>query len=303
MTAPLPFLPDDDERTRQERRPRAAAPVTGASGGSQAYLSGLSSGFSVGAVGVFAGSFVAALLVHVVVAAGAASVPMPKPSQRVEMAIYTPPPKPPEPPPPPPPEPEPPKPEPPKPEPPKEKPKPKVVNDPPPEPVAPPPPSNSEPPPEAPSEPVPLVTGISMQSTVSNNSGGPKVRVGNTTYGDPNKEKFTKPEDVKAYAGGSEDFKPVRAANLTTSAKVLKAYRPPYPRQLKEEGIEGEVVLRVQVTRDGKTRRVKVVKGVHPVLDSLSAQALERFVWAPAQADGQAVDSIFTYRFRWELFD
>ncbi len=294
MTSPQPSLPDDDERTKKERGRAPFVPLSGsAAATSQAYLRGLSGGVTVGTAGVFLASFFVALSVHVVVAAGAASVPLPKPQQRVEMKIYTPPP--------PPPEPEPPPPEPePEPEPPKPKPKPKVITEPPKE-TLPPPPSNQEPPPEPPSEPVPLVTGISMSSTVTN-SGGPSVRVGNTTFGDPNKEKFTKPEDVKAYAGGSEDFAPVRAANVSSSARVLKEYRPPYPRQLKEEGVEGLVILRVQITREGKTRKVKVVKGLHPVLDNLSLQAMERFVWAPAQVDGQPVDSVITYRFNWELF-
>ncbi|MFZ9886400.1 MAG: energy transducer TonB, partial [Myxococcota bacterium] len=158
------------------------------------------------------------------------------------------------------------------------------------------------PPPEAPPEPVPLVTGVSMNSTVEG-SGGPSMRVGNTTFGDPNKEKFTKPEDVKAYTGGSENFAPVRTANISSAARVLRKYPVKYPRQLREEGIEGEVVLKVQVTKQGKTRKVKLVKGLHPVLDNLSMQALERYEWEPAQVDGTAVDSVVTYRVTWQLYD
>ncbi|MFZ9888345.1 MAG: hypothetical protein ACO3JL_12660, partial [Myxococcota bacterium] len=62
----------DDERARLSPVPLTPRPE-------QAYLQGLSSSFSAGAYVVFAGSFVAALLVHVVVAAGAASVAQPKP--------------------------------------------------------------------------------------------------------------------------------------------------------------------------------------------------------------------------------
>lgn len=293
MTTPqLSPPPDDDERTKKERARVPFVPLSASTTAtSQAYLNGLSGGISVGSAGILCASFLAALSFHVVIAAGAASVPLPKPQQRVEMKIYTPPP---------PPEPEPPPPEPePEPEPPK--PEPKVIKEPPKE-TLPPPPSNQEPPPEPPSEPVPLVTGISMSSTVTN-SDGPAVRVGNTTYGDPNKEKFTKPDEVKAYAGGSEQFVPVRAANVSSAARVIKEYRPRYPRQVKDEGIEGVVILRVQVTREGKTRKVKLVKGLHPVLDNLSLQAIERFVWKPAEVDGQTVDSVITYRMAWELFD
>lgn len=296
MTAPQPSLPaPDDERTKKERGRKPFVPLSGAAAASsQAYLQGLSGGVTVGSAGVFLASFLVALSVHVVIAAGAASVPLPKPQERVEMKIYTPPP--------PPPEPEPPPPEPePEPEPPKPEPKPKVIKEPPKE-TLPPPPANQEPPPEPEPEPVPLVTGISMSSTVTNSS-GPKVRVGNTTFGDPNQEKPVKPEDVKAYSGGSEEFAPVRTANVSSPARVLREHRPRYPRQVKDEGIEGVVILRVQVTKDGKTRKVKLVKGLHPVLDNLSLQAIERYVWKPAEVDGQPVDSVLTYRMTWQLFD
>jgi periplasmic protein TonB len=232
-----------------------------------------------------------AIFVHGALATSAGQAPPKKLSERVEMAIYKPPPPPPPPEPPPPPPPEP------------EKPKPK-----PPPPIAkleepPPPPPNQEPPPELPPEPVPIVTGLTLESTVQGNSGF-QARVGNTTFGDPNKEKFVDPKDVKPYAGGSKDFKAARNSSLTREARVLKDYKAPYPRDLADQGIEGSVVLLVEITSAGAVRNARVAKSSgNSTLDRLAQEAIKRFRFAPAEVEGQPSDSILRYTYRFELFD
>jgi TonB family protein len=243
-------------------------------------------------VGIFAVAFIA----HGILGVTTYSLAKPKKmEERVTMAIIE------TPPPPPPPLPEPEVEKPPEPEKPKPKPKePKVAE------VKPPPPSNSEPPPDAEpvDEPPPIVTGISMSSTVSSPN-GMKVRVGNTAFGDPNKEKFTKPEEVKAYTGGAkQNFQAVRAASVTTQPSVMKRPKKPrFPKDLLDMGIEGSVVLLVEVSRDGSTRNVEVLKGLHPVLDKLAVANVKEFTWRPAEIDGQPVDLKIRYSFKWEVID
>jgi protein TonB len=245
-------------------------------------------------IGIFGVAFIA----HGLLGVTTYSLAKPKTmEERVTMAIIEPPP-----PPPPPPEPEAEKPPEPEPEKPKPKPKdpPKVAE------AKPPPPSNAEPPPDAEpmDEPPPIVTGISMSSTV-NSPNGMKVRVGNTAFGDPNKEKFTKPEDVKAYTGGAkQNFQAVRAASVTTQPSVKqRPKKPRFPKDLLDMGIEGQVVLLVEVARDGTTRNVEVLKGLHPVLDKLAIANVKEFVWRPAEVDGQPVDLKIRYSFKWEVID
>jgi protein TonB len=234
-----------------------------------------------------------ALLIHGALASTTRLAPPKKTSERVEMAIYRPPPPPPPPePPPPPPEPEKPKPKPPPPPPPKE-----VV------PPPPPPPNETPPPTPPPAEPVPIVTGISMSSTVQGNSGF-QVRVGNTTYGDPNKEKFVDPKDVKPYAGGSKDFEPVRQSSLTREARVLQDYKGTYPRDLAEQGVEGAVLLQLEITKAGTLRNVRLLKSCgNATLDRLAQEYVKRFRFAPAEVNGEASDSILRYTYRFELMD
>ncbi len=245
------------------------------------------------------GALVLAVIFHGGVGVGTSSLAEPKPlDERVEMAIFEPPP----PPPPPEPEIEEPEPEKPKPEPKKKKLPETKVKEKPAEPPPEPPPSNSDPEPVD-EEPPPLVTGISMESTTKGNSGF-KVRVGNTAYGDPNKEKFTDPDDVKKYRGGSaKKFKPVRQASISTPPTVIKRSVPRYPKQLKDEGIEGVVVLKILIDEDGRVRGTKVIKGLHPVLDKLARAALKKTLFSPCKVDGKPVTCPYTYRFKWEIYD
>jgi protein TonB len=244
--------------------------------------------------GAFVLAFLVALGLHGLAGGMANEAPQKKISERIEMAVYVPPP----PPPPPPPAPETPKPEP-------EKPKPKVKELPPPptELPPPPPPSNDKPPPEPPSEPVPVVTGINMNSVVQGNS-GMAVRVGNTTYGDPNAEKFVDPSQVKSYAGGQPGFKAARAATLTQEARVVRDFKAPYPKELADQGIEGAVQLLVEVTKDGKVNGARVAKSSgNKTLDTLALDAVKKFVFAAAEVNGEKVDSLLRYTYRFELVD
>ena len=245
-------------------------------------------------------AIVAAFIFHGALGTATHSIAVPKKmEERVKMEMYKPPP----PPPPPPPKEEPKKEE--KKEEPKKKKKKKKKPKPKPKPkeAPPPPPSNQEPPPEPAKKPPRVVTGISMKSTTKGKSGF-KVRVGNTAYGDPDKEEFVRAEDVRGYSGGSRDFKPVRTAQLSRAASVRKKpTKPRYPRQVVDEGIEGRVLLEVEITRKGTTRNVKILKRLHPQLDKLSVKYAKKIKWKPAIKDGKKVDSKRKYTVKWELDD
>lgn len=239
-------------------------------------------------VAPFAIAIIVALLLHGGFAATTTTAPPRRMEERITMAVYKPPPPPmPEPPPPPPPEEK--KPPPPPPPPKKEEP--------------PPPPPPNETPPEPPDEPPPVVTGVTLGSTVQGDS-GMKVRVGNTTFGDPNKEKFVDPKEVKPYSDGNPEFKAARASTITREAKVLKDYKGPYPRDLAEQGVEGAVVLLVEVSKGGAIGSVRVAKSCgNTTLDRLAQEYLKRFRFAAAEVNGEAVDSVLRYTYRFELYE
>ena len=216
--------------------------------------------------------------------------PPPKKDRVVELAVVsTPPPKPEPPPPPPPP------------------PKPKRVKParlhtrPPPRPrkapktPPPPPPSNAPPPKDPPKQPVPLITGISMSSTVGPGQSDLKVGVGNTVYGTPGKV-AADPSKVQGYQGSERYVPPTQVATLPEVAHEVKAAYPPAARQA---GIEGQVRLKLRISAEGKVVSVKVLSGLGHGLDAAAAQAMRRFRFKPATMNGAAVstDIIYVYTF------
>ena len=91
---------------------------------------------------------------------------------------------------------------------------------------------------------------------------------------------------------GSKGFVSATTKNLPTpdrGARLVRPWKPAYPKHLAHTGIEGDVRLRVLVERNGRAGEVELVSGVHPELDALAIRSLDRFRWRPARRDGEAV--------------
>ena len=128
-----------------------------------------------------------------------------------------------------------------------------------------PPPPNETPPPDKPPEEVKPVTGVTADSVVPANSGGPQVRVGNTTFGNPDEEKFTPPQDVQKPAAQPFDLAGYRRRVFDTMDHAKR-----YPRKAKVLGLEGKCLVKLVINRDGTlAEEPKVLKGSgHDVLDA-----------------------------------
>jgi periplasmic protein TonB len=84
---------------------------------------------------------------------------------------------------------------------------------------------------------------------------------------------------------------------------VLEQVKPEYPRDARWQRIEGMVVVRVVVDRQGRVdpARVRVVQSV-PALDAAAAAAILRWRFSPAIAhSGQPVPVIIEVPFRFNL--
>lgn len=173
-----------------------------------------------------------AMLFHAVAFVAGNKAPPKVVHERVVMAISMPPP----PPPPPPPEPPPPPPEP------VEKPKPKPL----PKEDLPPPPNETPPEDVKPPEEVVPVTGVTADSVVAESASGIQTRVGNTTFGDQNKEEFTPPTEVQKPAARPFDLDGYRKRVFDAMNKEKR-----YPRKARVLGLEGKCVVKVMINRDG----------------------------------------------------
>ena len=179
-------------------------------------------------------------------------------------------------PPPPPPEPEPPTPEPePEPEPPPPEPEPES-EPPPPEPEPPPPPEPEPPPPEPeppPPEPEPLPPPPEPEPPP------------------PEPEPPPPPEPEPA----------PRQARIDAPPRQLKPIRPDYPKEARQRGEEGDVVLELSIDERGRVAAAAVaLSSGHPELDAAALRAAKKARFVPAKSGSRpvAADARLTIEFR-----
>ena len=104
----------------------------------------------------------------------------------------------------------------------------------------------------------------------------------------PNPKPVAKPAVVREAAA-------VAPAPAYVAPSQHAAYRdnpkPSYPTVARKRGMEGRVVLRVQVRRDGTVRTVEVAQSTgYALLDRAARAAVVRWRFAPATRGGQAVE-------------
>ena len=74
-----------------------------------------------------------------------------------------------------------------------------------------------------------------------------------------------------------------------TAPKVIYAPDPEYDDASRKAKLSGTVVLSVVVTKEGRTRDVKVVKSLSRALDKQAIAAVSRWTFTPATKDGEPV--------------
>jgi len=81
--------------------------------------------------------------------------------------------------------------------------------------------------------------------------------------------------------------------------KIVQKVDPVYPAQCKKDGIQGVVVLRVVIAKDGTAKDVQVEKSDNPDLSTAAINAVKYWKWEPALKDGKPVEvfSNVTVRF------
>lgn len=114
--------------------------------------------------------------------------------------------------------------------------------------------------------------------------------------------KSAPPADVQSPAAGAEtapEPAPRRVASRpkpmpkpksrVTEPVQISRTQPQYPELARKLKIEGVVVLKATVKPDGTVADVKLVNGVHPLLDGAAERAVSQWRYEPARVDGHAV--------------
>ncbi len=68
-----------------------------------------------------------------------------------------------------------------------------------------------------------------------------------------------------------------------------------YPEEAKEDGVQGRVLVKFIVRKDGSIDNINVTRSLDPLLDKEAIRVVENMPdWIPAQKDGKYVSSYFT---------
>ena len=82
---------------------------------------------------------------------------------------------------------------------------------------------------------------------------------------------------------------------IVTKAKILNSPRPAYTEQARDNGTEGNVVVRVILGANGRVKGATVLKGLPDGLNEKAIEAVYRLAFEPARdVAGQALDSAIT---------
>ena len=76
---------------------------------------------------------------------------------------------------------------------------------------------------------------------------------------------------------------------VITPGKLIRKVSPKYPKQARKQRIEGTVVLRAIITKDGKIGDLQLISG-HPMLAQPALDAVKKWKYRPYLKDGQAVE-------------
>lgn len=78
-----------------------------------------------------------------------------------------------------------------------------------------------------------------------------------------------------------------------------------YPEEAKKAGVEGWVMTQFTITKEGKLINVKILRGVHPLLDDEAIRVIESApqIWEPGELRGKPIDVTYTFPVNFKLMD
>lgn len=92
----------------------------------------------------------------------------------------------------------------------------------------------------------------------------------------------------------------VRATGDIAPPKLIKKVEPVYPKEARQAGVEGVVILEVTTDKFGRVAAVRVLRSVPP-LDQAAIEAVKQWVYEPVIIDGQPRPIVFTVTVNFKL--
>ena len=160
---------------------------------------------------------------------------------------------------------------------------------------------SNRPAPEEPEPHTPIVTGIAVDEA-SVAPDGMAVGIGNTDEPGFEAAPGTDLTGVGGFEGGGRGGGGTStAANPDRPPKLVRFFKPRYPDKMVHTGIEGRVVLLVEVLPNGRAGNAEVLSTVHPDLSQVALVAIKRYRWRPAVLNGEKIASTDRISFRFTI--
>lgn len=128
----------------------------------------------------------------------------------------------------------------------------------------------------------------------------PPAATTRTTQADPSRAERREVPRTATETGRVAPQADSRSASSTNStadaapepARILSNPKPAYPRQARRRGLEGRVLLEVEVQADGRPGRIDIVASSgHSILDQAALEGLRQWRFQPARRGGRSVDA------------
>lgn len=101
---------------------------------------------------------------------------------------------------------------------------------------------------------------------------------------------FTMVEQMPRFVGGETEMYKFMINNLV------------YPKEAVENGVQGRVIVRFVIDKEGKVKDVKVLRGIDPACDNEAKRVVSIMPdWTPGKQNGRAVATYFTLPFTFRL--
>src|SRR5437879_4839019 len=108
---------------------------------------------------------------------------------------------------------------------------------------------------------------------------------------------------LATFAYGQQSPQPpprkIRVSQGVLEGHLIHKVEPKYPEEAKANNIQGDVVLRVEIGRDGHVTEVMPISG-HPSLTDAAVEAVKQWEYKPFLLDGEPVEveTVITIKFR-----
>lgn len=113
---------------------------------------------------------------------------------------------------------------------------------------------------------------------------------------------FVDEDESASRAGARRPRENEESADLVNPPQCASCPAPPYPAQAQERGIEGEVVLKLEVLSDGRVGDIFVVTSSgFPLLDDAALAVVKNWTFYPATQEGHPISSTRQVRVPFEM--